>query len=48
MIIYGQLGSQYSQTNIIVLLDEWRYPMDRDEVYKEIYELAENFKRNVA
>lgn len=34
---------------LIVLLDEWGYPpIDRDEVYKDIFEQAENFKRNVA
>ena len=35
--------------DLIILLDEWGYPpIDRDEVYKEIFEQAENFKRNVA
>ena len=30
---------------LILLLDEWGYPpIDRDEVYKEIFEQAENFK----
>lgn len=34
---------------LIVLLDEWGYPpIDQDEVYKEIFEQAENFKRNVS
>lgn len=34
--------------DLILLLDEWGYPpIDRDEVYKEIFEQAENFKRNV-
>ena len=34
--------------DLIILLDEWGYPpIDRDEVYKEIFEQAENFKRNV-
>ncbi|MCF6437189.1 type I restriction endonuclease subunit R [Pseudoalteromonas sp. MMG022] len=33
--------------DLIILLDEWGYPpIDRDEVYKEIFEQAENFKRN--
>ena len=32
--------------DIIVLLDKWDYPpIDRDEVYKEIFEQAENFKK---
>jgi type I restriction enzyme R subunit len=32
--------------DLIILLDEWGYPpIDRDEVYKEIFEQAENFKR---
>ena len=36
------------QFDLIVLLDEWGYPpIDRDEVYKDIFEQAENFKRNV-
>ena len=36
------------QFDLILLLDEWDYPpIDRDEVYKEIFEQAENFKRNV-
>ncbi|MFK3978163.1 type I restriction endonuclease subunit R [Shewanella vesiculosa] len=35
------------QFDLIILLDEWGYPpIDRDEVYKEIFEQAENFKRN--
>jgi type I restriction enzyme R subunit len=35
------------QFDLILLLDEWNYPpIDRDEVYKEIFEQAENFKRN--
>ena len=34
--------------DLIILLDEWGYPpIDRDEVYKEIFEQAENFKRNI-
>lgn len=34
------------QFDLIVLLDEWGYPpIDRDEVYKEIFEQAENFKK---
>lgn len=34
--------------DLILLLDEWGYPpIDRDEVYKEIFEQAENFKRNM-
>ncbi|XPV77021.1 MAG: type I restriction endonuclease subunit R [Desulfovibrio sp.] len=33
--------------DLIILLDQWGYPpIDRDEVYKEIFEQAENFKRN--
>jgi type I restriction enzyme R subunit len=37
------------QFSLIILLDEWGYPpIDRDEVYKEIFEQAENFKRNAA
>lgn len=33
--------------DLIILLDEWGYPpIDRDEVYKEIFEQAENFKRS--
>jgi len=35
------------QFSLIILLDEWGYPpIDRDEVYKEIFDQAENFKRN--
>jgi type I restriction enzyme R subunit len=35
--------------DLIILLDEWGYPpIDRDEVYNEIFEQAENFKRNIA
>lgn len=35
------------QFDLMVLLDEWGYPpIDRDEVYKEIFEQAENFKRH--
>jgi len=34
--------------DLIVLLDKWDYPpIDRDEVYKEIFEQAENFKRRM-
>ena len=37
------------QFDLMVLLDEWGYPpIDRDEVYKEIFEQAENFKRHIA
>ena len=33
--------------DLICLLDDWEYPpIDRDEVYKEIFEQAENFKKN--
>ena len=33
--------------DLIILLDDWGYPpIDRDEVYKEIFEQAENFKKN--
>lgn len=36
------------QFDLILLLDEWDYPpIDRDEIYKEIFEQAENFKRNL-
>ncbi|GHA01212.1 hypothetical protein GCM10008090_07910 [Arenicella chitinivorans] len=32
---------------LVLLLDEWNYPpIDRDEIYKEIFEQAENFKKN--
>jgi len=35
------------KANLIILLAEHDYPpVDRDEVYKEIFEQAENFKRN--
>jgi type I restriction enzyme R subunit len=35
------------QFDLIILLDDWGYPpIDRDEVYKEIFDQAENFKRN--
>ena len=35
------------KADLIVLLAENDYPpVDRDEVYKEIFEQAENFKRN--
>ncbi|GLS84685.1 type I restriction endonuclease subunit R [Paraferrimonas haliotis] len=31
---------------IVILLDKWDYPpVDKDEVYKEIFEQAENFKK---
>ncbi len=34
------------KVDLIMLLAEWGYPpVDRDEVYKEIFEQAENFKR---
>jgi len=37
------------KADLIVLLDEYGYPpIDRDEVYKEIFEQAENFKLNQA
>ena len=37
------------QFSLIILLDEWGYPpIDRDEVYKEIFEQAENFKSHRA
>ena len=33
--------------DLIILLDKWGYPpIDRDEVYKEIFEQAENYKRH--
>ena len=33
--------------DLIILLDEWGYPpIDRDEVYNDIFEQAENFKRH--
>lgn len=32
--------------DLIVLLDEWGYPpIDRDEVYTEIFDQAEQFKK---
>lgn len=32
--------------DLVILLDKWGYPpIDRDEVYKEIFEQAENFKK---
>lgn len=35
------------KVNLILLLDEYGYPpVDRDEVYIEIFEQAENFKKN--
>ncbi len=35
------------QFDLMVLLDEWGYPpINRSEVYKEIFEQAENFKKN--
>jgi type I restriction enzyme R subunit len=35
------------QADLIVLLAKYDYPpVDRDEVYREIFEQAENFKRN--
>ena len=35
------------KVNLILLLDEFGYPpVDRDEVYIEIFEQAENFKKN--
>ncbi|WP_194090532.1 type I restriction enzyme endonuclease domain-containing protein [Vibrio hibernica] len=35
--------------DLSILLDAWGYPpIDRDEVYKEIFGQAENFKCNVA
>ena len=34
------------QFDLMILLDEWGYPpIDRGEVYKEIFEQAENFKK---
>ena len=34
------------KVDLIILLAEWGYPpVDRDEVYKEIFEQAENFKQ---
>jgi type I restriction enzyme R subunit len=36
------------KVGLILLLDEFGYPpVERDEVYVEIFEQAENFKRNV-
>lgn len=33
--------------DLIILLDKWGYPpIDRDEVYKEIFEQAQNYKLN--
>jgi type I restriction enzyme R subunit len=35
------------KVDLIILLGENDYPpVDRDEVYKEIFEQAENFKKN--
>ena len=35
------------QFDLMVLLDEWGYPpVDSKEVYKEIFEQAENFKKH--
>ncbi|WP_338731513.1 type I restriction enzyme endonuclease domain-containing protein [Mangrovimonas cancribranchiae] len=35
------------KVGLILLLDEHGYPLvERDEVYKDIFEQAENFKRN--
>jgi type I restriction enzyme R subunit len=35
------------KVELILLLDEFGYPpVERDEVYVEIFEQAENFKRN--
>ena len=35
--------------DLIVLLDEWGYPpIDRDEVYTEIFDQAEQFKKGRA
>jgi len=37
------------KVGLILLLAKFKYPpVDRDEVYKEIFEQAENFKKNVA
>ncbi|MGB6152917.1 MAG: type I restriction enzyme endonuclease domain-containing protein, partial [Pricia sp.] len=37
------------KVGLILLLDEHGYPpVERDEVYTEIFEQAENFKRNRA
>lgn len=37
------------KVDLILLLHKFRYPpVDRDEVYKEIFEQAENFKKNAA
>ncbi|AAZ18726.1 hypothetical protein Psyc_0873 [Psychrobacter arcticus 273-4] len=35
------------QFDLMVLLDEWGYqPVDSKEVYKEIFEQTENFKKH--
>jgi len=35
------------KVGLILLLDEFVYPLvERDEVYKDIFEQAENFKKN--
>lgn len=35
------------KVGLIILLDEHGYPpVERDEVYKDIFEQAENFKKN--
>ncbi|MBR2089397.1 MAG: DUF3387 domain-containing protein [Fibrobacter sp.] len=36
------------KVDLIILLDEFGYPpVERDEVYGEIFEQAENFKKNL-
>jgi type I restriction enzyme, R subunit len=35
------------KVGLVLLLDEFGYPqVERDEVYREIFEQAENFKKN--
>jgi hypothetical protein len=41
------VASDDLEVGIIILLDEYGYPpVERDEVYQDIFDQAENFKRN--
>lgn len=42
----GDIKAELKVDLILVLADHGYPPVDRDEVYKEIYEQAENFKRH--
>ena len=45
-MLFSLIERSWSSTNLIILLAENDYPpVDRDEVYKEIFEQAENFKK---